>query len=424
MAARVEKLEVREMLTVTASSSFGLNPTTHQVDVPAINPDPANPNDPANDFYIHNVTLSVTNDAGVGSSVVNGVTNVTLNSSSVSGSSSVIQLSGTVVGPVGGGTFLPHTLIVHIMVNGVDKTDITNATEVSYNSSTQRDTVSFSGSVSVPAGSGTYSVGLVLENTSTNQKSPTIPFFSAKIDTSKPTVASIPVVGNSSTAINSVPVTFSKPILATTFSTANVSLTANGSPVALSGISISPSSGTASSFTISGLAPFTNASANYVISISTKGIRDASNNVATTTTTNGSFTVTLPPLVVVQSAQFATIKSTVKVGKKTKTVSQQVVQVQLSGTVNGANNAGAFRLAAPKTVKVKGKKTTTYSTVIPIISATPTANGSGTLVTLAPKGKLNFSQLDQLTIVAPALTDSLGRPVVGNQADGTYVIII
>jgi hypothetical protein len=421
LAAYVEPLESRQLLSVTASNSFGINPTTNAIDVPAIDPDPANPNDPADDEIVHNLSLTINNDAGVPSTVVNGVTTATINSSAINSgnpSQATINLSGIIVGPFGFATF-PYNPIIRVEVNGVDTSDITSTTDDGYNPVTKRDSISFAGTVNVPAVAGTDNIGLVLEIQQLMLSTPNIPFFAVTVNTNQPTVSSVGPIANSASAISSAPVKFSEPIVSSSFKASDVALTRNGSPVQLSGLTITPTSGSglSSGFTISGLSPYTSASGTYVLSVSPAGTMDAANNAGTGSPAAAGFTITLPPVVVVDSAIFTTIKMTTVKGEKSKTTTDQALQVTYSGPLTGVLNLGAYQLLGGKTKKVKGKSTASYVTPIHFKSAMPVSGGL--VVDLIPSGKLKFSQRDQLMITASDFVDSLGRPLEGNQTGPT-----
>jgi hypothetical protein len=409
--AYLEPLETRQLLSVTASNTFGVNPTTSAIDVPAI----------ADDLFIHNISLTINNDAGVQSTVVNGVTTATINSSAVNSgnhSEATISLSGIIIGPVGFKSSPITSPVIRIEVNGVDASDISSVTDVGYNPTTQRDSVSFAGTVNVPSGTATDKIGLVLDDQDANISTPTIPFFAVSVNTNQPTVSRVGPIANSASPINSVPVTFFEPIESSSFKTSDVTLTRNGNSVALSGLKITPasSSGLSSNFTISGLSPYTVSSGTYVLSVSPAGTKDAANNVGTGSPATAGFTITPPP-VVVDSAMFTTIRITTVHGKKSKTTTSEVLQVTYSGPLSGVLNLGAYQLLGSKTKKVKGKSTKAFVTPIQFKSAMAVAGGFA--VDLIPAGKLKVSQSDQLTIIASDFADSLGRPLEGNQTGAT-----
>jgi hypothetical protein len=161
-----------------------------------------------------------------------------------------------------------------------------------------------------------------------------------------------------------------------------------------------------------------------VLSVNTSGIRDASNNQGTGSSASTSFTINIPPPIVVLSTQLTTIKVTVGTGKKAKTTTQQVLRIQFSGPLSNANNAAFYQLLVPKVTKVKGVPVTTYPTTIHFKSATTEVNALGLLVTLTPATKINFTQHDKLVITASALTDVLNRPLTGNDLGGIYSTIL
>jgi hypothetical protein len=114
-----------------------------------------------------------------------------------------------------------------------------------------------------------------------------------------------------------------------------------------------------------------------------------------------------PPLVTVISVQVGTIQ--LGTGKKARKTTGLVIQ--LSGPVNPAQAQGLaeYRLLAG-TVR-KGR--TTYNRNVPLSSAG--YNPATRVVSLAPRGKLNPAQPEQLRITASLLTDTLGRPIDGNR---------
>ena len=116
-----------------------------------------------------------------------------------------------------------------------------------------------------------------------------------------------------------------------------------------------------------------------------------------------------PPVVTITSFSLPTIKIKTGTGKKAKTKTETVIQLDLSGPLNGAGNVGAYRLFSGKTKK----RVTTYNKPVALSSAVYNA---GTLtVTLYPSGKLNLSLPEQLTVTSALLTDSFGRPLDGGQ---------
>lgn len=86
-----------------------------------------------------------------------------------------------------------------------------------------------------------------------------------------------------------------------------------------------------------------------------------------------------------------------------------MIQLNLSGALNGAGNFGAYRLLSGKTKKGK----TTFNKIVPLVSAV--YNPSALTVRLFPKSKLNLSQPEQLRVTAAQLTDAFGRPLDAGQ---------
>ena len=125
-----------------------------------------------------------------------------------------------------------------------------------------------------------------------------------------------------------------------------------------------------------------------------------------------------PTPVIVTSLQLPTIKVKTGTGKKAKTKTETVVQLHLSGGLNGAGNLADYKLLSGQTKR----GVTTFKTVVPLASAV--YNSTALTVTLIPKGKLNLSKPEQLRITAALLTDAYGRPLDGNydgQPGGNFV---
>ena len=125
-----------------------------------------------------------------------------------------------------------------------------------------------------------------------------------------------------------------------------------------------------------------------------------------------------PPLVTVTSLQLPTIKVKTGTSKKAKTKTETVVQLHLSGPLNGAGNLGAYKLLSGQTKR----GVTTFNKVVPLASAV--YNSTALTVTFIPAGKLNLSNPKQLRITAALLTDAYGRPLDGNydgQPGGNFV---
>jgi ELWxxDGT repeat protein len=134
--------------------------------------------------------------------------------------------------------------------------------------------------------------------------------------------------------------------------------------------------------------------------------------------------VVVPP-VTVTSLKLATIKVKVGTGKRARTTTQQVLQVQYSGPLDDAGNLAAYHLLAGRTSRMKGKLATAFIKPVPLSSASysPSAN----TVTLIPRGKLNLAQPEQLRVTASLLKDASGRPLDGDhdgQPGGDFVGIV
>ena len=121
---------------------------------------------------------------------------------------------------------------------------------------------------------------------------------------------------------------------------------------------------------------------------------------------------------------------TIKVGKGKKAKKETVLVLQFSGALNAgaAGNANAYQLAQIIKVKAtgKGKHRQPPRTKLgrPVAPASAVYNASNDSVTLTPRGKLNLAKPEELIINAALVTDTLGRPIDGNddgQPGGNYV---
>src|SRR5208337_3356319 len=122
--------------------------------------------------------------------------------------------------------------------------------------------------------------------------------------------------------------------------------------------------------------------------------------------------------VIITSLQLPAIKVKTGTGKKAKTKTETVVQLHLSGPLNGAGNLRAYKILSGQTKR----GVTTFKTVVPLASVV--YNSTALTVTLIPAGKLNLSKPEQLRITAALLTGAYGRPLDGNydgQPGGNFV---
>ena len=126
-----------------------------------------------------------------------------------------------------------------------------------------------------------------------------------------------------------------------------------------------------------------------------------------------SITLVTSPPVTVTSAHWATIKEKVGTGKKAKTKSEDVLEIDFSGSVSGAGDLAAYQLSNVTTKKIKKKEVTTLKR-IKLLSALPAASPATTSVALLLAAKQNLGQTDEMQITAAILTDSLGRALDGN----------
>jgi RHS repeat-associated protein len=130
-----------------------------------------------------------------------------------------------------------------------------------------------------------------------------------------------------------------------------------------------------------------------------------------------------PPPVFVQSVHWVTIQVKVGSGKRARTKSEAVLDIQFSGLVSGAGNLGAYQLSSISTRKVKRQAVTTYKP-IRLTSAVPASSPLTSMVALVPSTKPNLDQTDRLQIIAADLTDVYRRPLDGNhdgQPGGSFV---
>ncbi len=116
----------------------------------------------------------------------------------------------------------------------------------------------------------------------------------------------------------------------------------------------------------------------------------------------------LPPPVTI-TLTTPSIRVQVGRGRKPKFKNELVIQLNLSGPLNGAGNAGAYHLFSGKTKK----GATTFNTVVPLSSVL--YNATAHTVTLTPLRPLNLSQPKQLQVTSALLTDGLGRPFNAGQ---------
>lgn len=131
----------------------------------------------------------------------------------------------------------------------------------------------------------------------------------------------------------------------------------------------------------------------------------------------------IPP-VTVASVHWETLRLPSGKGKKAKTRSQTVLEIQFSGAVAGAGSVSAYKLAMVKTKKSKKKVVTTLKP-IRLSSVVPESSPMTTSVELVSASKPNVTQTDQLEIVAADLTDAQGRPLAGqNGQPGTNAVIV
>ena len=129
-----------------------------------------------------------------------------------------------------------------------------------------------------------------------------------------------------------------------------------------------------------------------------------------------------PAVVAFETAHWETIRVHVGSGKRAKIKSETVLEIQFSGPLAGTANLGAYRLSTIKSKAVKKKVGQTLQR-IPLSSALPASSPFANSVALVPRTKPNLALKEQLQITTADLTDTLGRPMAGNngQSGGAFV---
>ena len=134
-----------------------------------------------------------------------------------------------------------------------------------------------------------------------------------------------------------------------------------------------------------------------------------------------------PPLVTVEWLQTEKVKA----GKGKKAKNDTVLVLQFSGALAADDNANAYELAPAITVKAKGKgkhkQPATSRLGTPITPASAVYSDSNYQVTLTPRGTLNLRKPEELIVNGALVTDTLGRPIDGNdegQPGGDYIATI
>jgi hypothetical protein len=133
-----------------------------------------------------------------------------------------------------------------------------------------------------------------------------------------------------------------------------------------------------------------------------------------------------PPPVAVESVRWETIKVKVGNGRRARTESETVLEIQFSGLVAGTGDLADYQLSSVTTKKVKKTVVTSYKP-IRLTSAMPASSPMTSTVSLLPAIKPNLSQSDRIQIDAADLTDVYGRPLDGNDdgvPGGNYVAIV
>ena len=119
--------------------------------------------------------------------------------------------------------------------------------------------------------------------------------FSAAVAVTPLTIASIAAVSPNprNTAVTTIDVTFSEPVNTATLSAGALTLTDNGAVVPLSGISLTPVSGT--TYAINGLAAFTGAEGSYMLTVNAADIQDQNGFAGTGSLSTSWLMDTTPP---------------------------------------------------------------------------------------------------------------------------------
>lgn len=127
---------------------------------------------------------------------------------------------------------------------------------------------------------------------------------------------------------------------------------------------------------------------------------------------NGTLAV-IPAPIAVSSVSWGKLAVKVGVGKKAKTKSNTVVDVQFNGPVSGAGDVGAYELSSFTTKKVKKKVVTTMKP-IRISSVVTASSPFTTSVMLVTATKPNLKLAYQLQVTTTDLTDQEGLALTGN----------
>ena len=122
--------------------------------------------------------------------------------------------------------------------------------------------------------------------------------FDVQVDTTPPAITAVTAVSPTprNTPVSSADVTFSEPVNPAKFTTANLTLTDNGGPnLITSAVTISPVSGTTSTYQISGLSSLTPSEGDYTLTVSASGIQDAAANFGSGSMSTSWLMDTTPP---------------------------------------------------------------------------------------------------------------------------------
>ena len=110
---------------------------------------------------------------------------------------------------------------------------------------------------------------------------------------------------------------------------------------------------------------------------------------------------------------WGTIKEKVGKGKKAKTKSETVLEIQFSGSVSGSGDLAAYAAFECHDQEGQEKRSDDFEADQAVVGP-PRVEPTTTSVALVLAAKPKLSQTDELQITAADLTDPLGRPLDGN----------
>jgi hypothetical protein len=173
--------------------------------------------------------------------------------------------------------------------------------------------------------------------------------FNAFIDTIEPTLSTIgPVTPETrNSAVSSVDVVFSKPINLLTFPSSAVFLSVNNGPnLITNAVTISPVSGTTSTYAIGDLASLTSGEGNYTLIVNATGVQDLAGNIVIGSLSTTWLMDVTPPVSTVNPlpAQTTSTSFTVSVTGSDPTVAGGTPSGIASYALYDSTNGGSFTL--------------------------------------------------------------------------------